>query len=108
MIKYPYILRDYTHARDIAGGLAALLLGDFCGAVNIGSGTPVALCAIAEKVALLIGCPVPKCEIRSTDGSPPLVAVDTRSLNDVVGFRLNISWEEGLTEIIEWREECFV
>ena len=106
-IKYPYILRDYTYARDIAGGLAALLLGDFCGAVNIGSGTPVALCAIAEKAAVLMGCPVPKYEILPTDGIPPLVVADTRRLNDVVGFRPRVSWEEGLTEMIAWRKECF-
>ena len=104
-IKYPYILRDYTYARDIAGGLAALLLGNFCGAVNIGSGTPVALCSIAEKAAVLMGSPVPKYEIFPADGIPPLVAADTRRLNEVVGFRPSVSWEEGLTEMIAWRRE---
>ena len=99
-IKYSYILRDYTYARDIAGGLAALLFGDFCGAVNIASGTPVAL------AALLMGCPVPKYEILPTDGIPPLVAADTRRFNDVVGFSPCVSWEEGLTEMIAWRKEC--
>ena len=105
-IRYPYILRDYTFAGDIAGGLVKLLLNDYCGAVNIGSGVAVPLCSIAEKAAVLMGCPIPEYEIVPLGDMPPMVAADTRRLNDVVGFRPSVSWEEGLSEMIAWRKEC--
>ena len=104
-VKYPYILRDYTYAGDIAEGLIALMMSDFCGAVNIASGVTVPLCSIAEKAAVLLGRPVPEYEIVTADDVPPLVAADTRRLNNIVGFRPHTSWEEGLTEMIAWRRK---
>ena len=104
-IKYPYILRDYTFAGDMAAGMCALMLSDYCGAVNIGSGVAVPLCSIAEKAAVLMGCPVPEYDIVPLGNMPPMVAADTRRLNNVIGFRPSVSWEEGLSEMIAWRRE---
>ena len=105
-VKYPHILRDYTFARDIAEGLVKLMLGEFCGVVNIASGCAVTLGSIAEKAAELMGSPVPEYEIVPQYDTPPLVVADTRRLNNVIGFRPKVTWEEGLTEMIAWRKEC--
>ena len=99
-LKYPHILRDYMHASDMAGGLAALTLHDFCGAVNIASGQAIMLCDIAKKAAEVIGCPVPEYEYAPNNEIAPLVLGDSRRLNDIIGFRPRITWEEGLKELL--------
>ena len=99
-MKFPYIARDYMHASDVAGGLTALTLHDFCGAVNIAAGETVRLCEIAEKAARLIGCPVPEYEHNDIGGMAPIVLGDSRRLNNIVGFTPRISWDEGLKDLL--------
>ena len=99
-LKYPHILRDYMHASDMAGGLAALTLHDFCGAVNIASGQAIRLCDIAKKAAEVIGCPVPEYELIPANDIAPLVLGDTRRLNEIIGFTPRVSWEEGLRGLL--------
>lgn len=99
-MKFPHISRDYMHAADVAGGLAALTLHDFCGAVNIASGQAIRLCDIAKKAAEVIGCPVPEYEYAPNNEIAPLVLGDSRRLNDIIGFRPRITWEEGLKELL--------
>ena len=99
-LKYPHILRDYMHASDMAGGLIALMFSDFDGAVNIASGTAVPLCKIAEKAAEIIGCPVPKYDVKASDNIAPLILGDTRRLNNVIGFTPRVSLEEGLRDLL--------
>ncbi len=104
-LKYPFILRDYTYAEDVARGIAALLMSDFNGAVNISSGQAVALCDIAKRAALLMNCPVPEYEEVYDENMPPLVVGDCRRLNHAIGFTPSVSWEEGLSEVIEERRK---
>ncbi len=99
-LKYPHILRDYMHASDMAGGLAALTLSDFCGSVNIASGKAIRLCDIAKKVAEIIGCPVPEYELTGKNDIAPLVLGDTRRLNEIIGFTPHVSLEEGLRGLL--------
>lgn len=99
-MKFPYILRDYMHASDVAGGMNALLFSDFCGAVNMASGTAVKLCEIAEKAAGVIGCPVPEYERNDIGSMAPVVLGDSRRLNNVIGYIPRVSWEEGLRELL--------
>ena len=99
-LKYPHILRDYMHASDMAGGLAALTLHDFCGAVNIASGQAIRLCDIAKKAAEVIGCPAPEYELIPKNDIAPLVLGDTRRLNKIIGFTPHVSWEEGLRGLL--------
>ena len=99
-LRYPHIMRDYMHASDMAGGLAALTLHDFCGTVNIASGKAIRLCDIAKKAAEVIGCPVPEYELTGRNDIAPLVLGDTRRLNEVIGFTPRVSWEEGLRGLL--------
>ena len=99
-MKFPYISRDYMHAADVAGGLTALMFSGFNGAVNIASGQAVKLCDIAKKAAKLIGCPVPEYEYTGGYDIAPLVLGDSRRLNDIIGFRPSITWEDGLKELL--------
>ena len=99
-MKFPYISRDYMHASDVAGGMNALMFSDFCGAVNMASGETVKLCGIAEKAARLMGCPVPEYEHNDIGSMAPVVLGDSHRLNDIIGFRPRISWDEGLKELM--------
>ena len=99
-LKYPHVLRDYMHASDMAGGLAALMFSEFNGPVNIASGRAIPLCEIVKKAASVIGCPAPEYEADSVMDAVPLVQGDTRRLNDVIGFIPKVSWEEGLRELL--------
>lgn len=107
-LKFPYISRDYMHAGDIAGGLIALLMSDFNGAVNIASGSAVPLCSIAKKAAKLLNLPEPEYQQVNSKAEIPIVIADTRRLNSVVGFQPKISWETGLSEMIEWRKSLLM
>lgn len=99
-MKFPYISRDYMHASDAAGGLIALMFSSFNGAVNIASGETVRLCEIAETAAKLLNCPVPVYEHNDIGSMTPVVLGDSSRLNDTIGFRPLISWEEGLRELL--------
>ena len=104
ILKNPYILRDYMYAGDIADGLIALLFSDFKGSVNIASGSAVTLCDIAKKVAMLTNCSIPEYEYTiHEDNIAPIVLGDTRRLNNIIGFKPKVSWEDGLCEIIKER-----
>ena len=76
------------------------MFSDFDGAVNIASGTAVPLCKIAEKAAEIIGCPVPKYDVKASDNIAPLILGDTRRLNNVIGFTPRVSLEEGLRDLL--------
>lgn len=104
VLKYPYISRDYLHAADMAGGLIALMLSDFNGAVNIASGGAVPLCWVAKKIAALMGCPTPEYSRTIEKDMASLVLADTRRLNNIIGFSPGVSWEKGLSEVINWRK----
>ena len=99
-MKFPYISRDYMHASDVAGGMKALLFSDYCGAVNMASGKATMLCEIAEEAAKVIGCPVPEYEHNDIGSMAPVVLGDSRRLNDIVGYRPRVSWEEGLRGLL--------
>ena len=103
-INYPFVTRDYMHAKDIAAGFIDLMLSNFNGAVNIASGQAITLCDIAKKIALLMNSPVPEYSRTDEKNLTPLILADTRRLNNIIGFKPEISWEEGLTEIINWRK----
>ena len=100
-MNFPHIMRDYMHASDVAGGLCAVMFSDFCGAVNIASGEAVRLCEIAGKIAGIIGCPVPEYEHNDIGTMAPVVLGDSRRLNNIIGYRPKISWEEGLSGLLK-------
>ena len=100
-MKFPYISRDYMHASDVAGGMNALMFSDFCGAVNMASGETVKLCDIAEKAARLMGCSVPVYEHNDIGNMAPVVLGDSHRLNDIIGFRPRITWDEGLKDLMQ-------
>lgn len=101
-------IRDYLHVQDVANALVALLESEVTGAVNIGSGRPIALKTIVSLVGEQIGRPelIALGAIPPRPNDVPLVVADVRRLRDEVGWQPEIGLDDGLAQTIRWwREE---
>lgn len=103
-VASPGLVRDYLHAADVGRGLAALLLSDVCGAVNVASGSGVSLGGLAAELARLVGRPD---LLRLGGGSrresePMRLVADVARLREEVGSRPTLALTEGLQDVIAW------
>lgn len=96
-------IRDFLHVADVADALVALLLSSVEGAVNIGSGEPVAIRTLLDIIGtemngtgqLAVGALPPRDE-------PPLLVSDVRRLRESVGWMPRHTLRSGLSDTIEW------
>lgn len=97
-------IRDYLHVQDIADALVAMLDGDVEGAVNIGSGTPIALKAIVREIGRQLGRPdlIELGAIPARANDAPLVVANVARLQSQVGWQPRIGLEEGIAQTIAW------
>ena len=74
--------RDFLYTPDLGAALAAVLLSDFDGPVNIGSGTATPVRAMIEHVARLMGRPdlIDLGARRRPADDPPVIRADTTRL----------------------------
>ena len=102
-LKFPFLRRDYMHVKDVAAAFRAILLSDYNGAVNIATGEAVALCEISNKIAILTGHEALNYENAASAADAPasLVLGDNNILNNIIKFRPQVSWDEGLGEMIK-------
>lgn len=98
--------RDFMAADDVAHALCHLLDTSAQGAINVGSGEPIRLSHIVERLAALTGwtgeahfgaLPVP-------DDDPPLLVADTRRLQ-ATGWHGGTPLDAVLEDIIAWRRQ---
>jgi nucleoside-diphosphate-sugar epimerase len=96
--------RDFLYAADVAGAFAALLDSEVEGAVNIGSGTAVAVRDIVAAVAGAAGRPdlVQWGALPQRPGDPPLLEADVRRLREEVGWQPAMPLDEGIARTVEW------
>lgn len=93
--------RDFLYVEEVGVALAALLDSDVEGPVNIGSGEAVALRALAEDIADLVG----RRELLDFDESerePALVVADVTRLATEVRFLPERKVSEALVETVNW------
>jgi nucleoside-diphosphate-sugar epimerase len=55
LLKTPGSVKDYIYIDDLAAALLAVAESQFCGAINLGTGTGVAVGEVAETIARLMG-----------------------------------------------------
>jgi nucleoside-diphosphate-sugar epimerase len=100
-------IRDYLYVKDVADAFVALLESGVEGPVNIGSGKPVILKNIIQKISDKIinrdyiefgAVPV------SLD-DPPLLVADARRLTKEVDWAPKYGIDQGLDETISWWEK---
>ena len=103
-------IRDFLHVRDVADAFVALLEADVTGPVNIGSGRPVAVKEIVQKIAGRIGRPELAClgALPAAPNESPLVVADVRRLSEEVGWTPRYDLDDGLEQTIRWwRDQIF-
>ena len=97
-------IRDYLYAADVAAALVHLLESDATGAVNIGSGQPIAL----KDLVMRIGRAVDRVDLIQLGAIPaaptdtPLVVANVERLRDELRWRPRYSLNEGLAETVAW------
>jgi nucleoside-diphosphate-sugar epimerase len=96
--------RDFLHVADAADAFCALLDSDVTGAVNIGSGEPVTLAAVATEIArqlhaedrLKLGA------LPAPPGDPAVLEARVERLRREVGWRPRYDLVRGVAQAIEW------
>jgi nucleoside-diphosphate-sugar epimerase len=96
--------RDFMHVADVGEALAALLDSPVAGAVNLGSGIPVAVGDVAARIASLLGRPdLLRLGAIPDQGNPArMVVASVQRLATEVGWHPRRTLDEGLEEAIRW------
>lgn len=97
-------VRDYSYVKDIAGAFVAFLESDVTGPVNIASGDPIRLKAVADTIAGLLNAPELTRNISSeiSDTEPERIVADITRLSKEIGWHPRYDLVSGLTETIAW------
>lgn len=97
-------IRDYLHVEDIASAIWAVAQSDFTGAINIASGTPVAVSRVVSEVGRLIGRPdlLRFGALPYREGEPMLIRADASLLRTRIGWSPRFDLVTGLAQTIEW------
>jgi len=96
--------RDFLYAGDVTDAFAALLESDLAGAVNIGSGEPVAVKSLVAAIGERIGRPeLIRLGARPLPASEPdLLVADVRRLRDELGWRPRTALTQGIEASVEF------
>lgn len=97
--------RDLVHVRDVAR--AFVLAGERSGAdgrtLNVGSGRPLSILGLAEAIVKLHGgAHTPRVEHAHRVGDIRHCYADTRAAEAALGWRAQVSLDDGLRELLEW------
>jgi len=97
-------VRSYLHVADVGAAFAALLHSETTGPVNIGSGEPISVAALLERLSRQIGrTDLLRLGARAApEGEPPLLVPDIGRLRDEVRFTPRWTLDEGLADAIGW------
>jgi nucleoside-diphosphate-sugar epimerase len=97
-------IRDFLYVQDAADALVALLTTDVRGAVNIGSGAPIALKQIIYSIADMLGQRglVQLGALPSPLNEPSLLVANVERLANEVVWRPTYDLEHGLEQTVHW------
>jgi len=99
-LRTPHSVKDYIHVDDVATALLAMLETRFDGAINLGTGTGIAVEVLARRLAAMLGRPE-LIEIPANPPSDPLdrVVADSTRLRSL-GWTPRVELEQGLWRMI--------
>jgi nucleoside-diphosphate-sugar epimerase len=98
-------IRDFLHVEDCAEALRAISERRLEGAVNVGSGEPIRIRALVERLAGLTGRGAADLDfgaVAADPDEPPVILADTRRLEREAGFRPGRTLDEALADTVEW------
>ncbi len=96
--------RDYLHVEDAARAVAAVVESEERGCMNIGSGQPIKIRTIVEKIARILGCRdlVGFGAIPDTPYEPSSLAADVRRLRYRCRWKPSLTFDEGILQTVNW------
>ena len=100
-------LRDLIHVEDLAGAFVALLSSSQEGPMNLGSGEPIELKEVVERIGHLIGRPeLLRIGARPTrDGDPMTLIPNVTLMKSSLQFEPRYSLDAGLKSTLAWWQE---
>ncbi len=97
--------RDFVHVSDIVQGLMLAMEQDAANyeVFNVGTGRPLTIAEVAEKLAEGLGLQI-KSQVtgRYRAGDIRHCYADISKIRQTLGYRPAISFEEGLPELLDW------
>jgi nucleoside-diphosphate-sugar epimerase len=95
-------VRDYVHAADCGGALAALIASRAQGAINIGTGRGTSVAEIVRNVSELVDRE-DLLEVGALPGEDVTrVVADTTRLHEEIGYDVRYDLEAGLEDTVAW------
>jgi nucleoside-diphosphate-sugar epimerase len=97
-------VRDYLHVEDVASAIWRVAASDRTGAVNVASGEPVTIAALATRMGELLQRPelVQLGAMPYRDGEPMRILGDATLLRQELGWTPRFDLDRGLAETIGW------
>ncbi|MBA3405117.1 MAG: NAD(P)-dependent oxidoreductase [Gemmatimonadaceae bacterium] len=95
--------RDFIYVEDAAHAVVKLLDTDYCGTLNLGTGTMTPISVVVDILREISGCPI-EVEGREVNG-PMHFRCDMRTLNSLIDWQPRYSTEEGVRRTYELMAE---
>jgi UDP-glucuronate 4-epimerase len=98
------ILRDFTHATDICGGvLAALTAENIAGeCINLGHNEPVEIRRLIQLIEEAAGRKAAIEQLPERAGDMPFTCADLTKAKRLLGYQPKVSIEDGVREYVRW------
>jgi dTDP-L-rhamnose 4-epimerase len=99
--------RDFVDVRDLVRGCALALAGDGADGrtVNLGTGRPTSVLDVAHAIARGLGKEVePEIAEQYRAGDIRHCFADTRLAEELLGFRAETSFQDGMNDLLAWLE----
>jgi dTDP-L-rhamnose 4-epimerase len=99
--------RDFIDVRDLARGCYLALTEDGAdgSTVNLGTGRPTSIVEVARTIAVGLGKDIePKIVEQYRAGDIRHCYADTRLAEDLLGFRAEIAFADGMRDLLAWLE----
>ena len=94
--------RDFVHVSDVVRAHVAALDSDVTGHFNVGTGRQCDINTVFEMIAERIGTSLGKRHGPARPGDQRTSALDWTLIREKLGWRPQVSLEEGLSETVEW------
>ena len=93
-------MRDYVYVADLVRANLAALTSDFVGALNLGTGVETDVNALFDHLRRLCGASVPEQHGPAKAGEQRRSVIDSALAGRVLGWRPQVSLEEGLRQTV--------
>lgn len=99
--RTPNNVWDFVHVDDAANALVKIMASNYCGIVNVGTGKPHLMRNVFQEIAEKMGSQ----NLLSFDESgndPTILVADPTILNNIIGYRCEVDFSEGINRTIAW------